>query len=42
MDHYVRETAGGSASEIAKAKELSTLVITQADFDTIKAKALAS
>ena len=42
MDQYVRDTAGGSASEIAKAKELlDSGAITQADFDAIKAKALA-
>ena len=41
MDEYVRETAGGSASEIAKAKELlDSGAITQAEFDSIKAKAL--
>ena len=38
MDEYVRETAGGSASEIAKAKELlDSGAITQAEFDSIKA-----
>ena len=43
MDEYVRETAGGSASEIAKAKELlDSGAITQAEFDAIKAKALSS
>ena len=43
MDEYVRETAGGSASEIAKAKELlDSGAITQAEFDSIKAKALSS
>ena len=43
MDQYVRETAGGSASEIAKAKELlDSGAITQAEFDSIKAKALAA
>jgi hypothetical protein len=42
MDEYVRETAGGSASEIAKAKELLDAgAITQAEFDAIKAKALS-
>jgi Short C-terminal domain/Phospholipase_D-nuclease N-terminal len=42
MDEYVRETAGGSASEIAKAKELlDSGAITQAEFDSIKAKALS-
>jgi phospholipase D-like protein/putative oligomerization/nucleic acid binding protein len=40
FDQYVRETAGGSAAEIAKAKELLDAgTITQADFDAIKAKA---
>jgi hypothetical protein len=44
MDDYVRSTAGGGpASEIAKASELLEAgKITQADFDAIKAKALAS
>ncbi len=42
MDRYVRDTAGGSASEIAKAKELlESGAITQAEFDSIKAKALS-
>ena len=42
MDRYVRDTAGGSASEIAKAKELlDSGAITQEEFDSIKAKALA-
>jgi len=44
MDKYVRETAGGSGSvdEIAKAKELLDAgTITQAEFDSLKAKALA-
>ena len=42
MDDYVRETAGGSAAEIAKAKELLDAgTITQAEFDAIKAKALS-
>ena len=41
FDEYVRETAGGSAAEIAKAKELLDAgTITQAEFDAIKAKAL--
>ena len=41
MDQYVRETAGGSASEIAKAKELlDSGAINQQEFDAIKAKAL--
>ena len=42
FDQYVRETAGGSAAEIAQAKELlDSGAITQAEFDAIKAKALA-
>jgi hypothetical protein len=42
MDEYVRETAGGSATEIAKAKELlDSGAITQAEYDSIKAKALS-
>jgi hypothetical protein len=42
MDEYVRQTAGGSASEIAKAKELlDSGAISQAEFDSIKAKALS-
>jgi hypothetical protein len=42
FDQYVRETAGGSAAEIAKAKELLDAgTITQADFDAIKAKAVS-
>jgi Short C-terminal domain/Phospholipase_D-nuclease N-terminal len=41
FDQYVRETAGGSAAEIAKAKELLDAgAITQEEFETIKAKAL--
>ncbi len=41
MDQYVREAAGGSAAEIAKAKELLDAgTITQEEFDAIKAKAL--
>jgi hypothetical protein len=43
FDQYVREAAGGSAAEIAKAKELLDAgTISQAEFDTIKAKALSS
>jgi Short C-terminal domain/Phospholipase_D-nuclease N-terminal len=43
FDQYVRDTAGGSAAEIAKAKELlDSGAITQEEFDRIKAKALAS
>jgi Short C-terminal domain/Phospholipase_D-nuclease N-terminal len=42
FDQYVREAAGGSAAEIAKAKELLDAgTITQEEFDAIKAKALA-
>jgi Short C-terminal domain/Phospholipase_D-nuclease N-terminal len=42
FDQQVREAAGGSASEIAKAKELlDSGAITQEDFEAIKAKALA-
>ena len=42
FDSYVRETAGGSAGEIAQAKELlDSGAITQAEFDAIKQKALA-
>jgi hypothetical protein len=42
FDQYVRQTAGGSAAEIAKAKELLDAgTITQADFDAIKAKAVS-
>ena len=41
-DDYVRETAGGSAAEIAKAKELLDAgAITQQEFAALKAKALA-
>jgi hypothetical protein len=42
FDQHVREAAGGSATEIAKAKELlDSGAITQADFDRIKQKALS-
>jgi hypothetical protein len=45
FDDYVRKTAGsggGSAGEIEKAKELlDNGTITQAEFDALKAKALA-
>ena len=43
MDDYVRSTAGGgAATEIEKAKALlDSGAITQAEFDAIKAKALA-
>jgi predicted PurR-regulated permease PerM len=43
FDQYVQSVAGGSADQIAKAKELLDAgTITQAEFDQIKAKALAS
>ena len=45
MDEYVRPTAGtggGAAAEIDKAKQLlDSGAISQAEFDAIKAKALA-
>lgn len=42
FDNYVRDAAGGSAAEIAKAKELLDAgTITQSEFDAIKAKALS-
>jgi hypothetical protein len=42
FDEYVRDTAGGSAGEIEKAHGLLEKgAITQAEFDSIKAKALA-
>jgi uncharacterized membrane protein YcjF (UPF0283 family) len=42
FDQQVREAAGGSANEIAKAKELlDSGAITQAEFEAIKAKALS-
>jgi hypothetical protein len=42
FDDYVRDAAGGSAAEIAKAKELlETGTITQEEFDALKKKALA-
>jgi len=43
FDDYIRTTAGGSAAEIEKAKQLlDSGAITQAEFDQIKAKALAT
>jgi Phospholipase_D-nuclease N-terminal/Short C-terminal domain len=42
MDDYVRSVSGGGAAEIEKAKGLlDNGTITQAEFDAIKAKALA-
>jgi uncharacterized membrane protein YhaH (DUF805 family) len=42
FDDYVRDAAGGSAAEIAKAKELLDAgTITQEEFDAIKARALS-
>ena len=42
FDQYLRETAGGTAGEIAKAKELlDSGAIDQAEFDQIKRRALA-
>jgi uncharacterized membrane protein YcjF (UPF0283 family) len=42
FDEYVKDAAGGSAAEIAKAKELlDSGAITQEEFDRIKAKAIA-
>jgi Phospholipase_D-nuclease N-terminal/Short C-terminal domain len=42
LGQYVREAAGGSAAEIAKAKELLDAgAIDQGEFEAIKAKALS-
>jgi hypothetical protein len=42
FDDYARDRAGGSAAEIAQAKELlDSGAITQTEFDSLKAKALA-
>ena len=42
LDQYVRDASGGSAGEIAQAKQLlDSGTITQDEFEAIKAKALA-
>jgi phospholipase D-like protein/putative oligomerization/nucleic acid binding protein len=43
FDEYVRSVGGGSAAEIEKANQLlSSGAITQAEYDQLKAKALAT
>jgi Short C-terminal domain/Phospholipase_D-nuclease N-terminal len=43
FDSYVRDAAGGSATQIAKAKELlDSGAITQEEYDKLKAQALAT
>lgn len=43
FDDYVRSVSGGSADEIAKAKQLlDSGAITQSEFEAIKSRALAS
>jgi Short C-terminal domain/Phospholipase_D-nuclease N-terminal len=43
VDEHIRSVAGGAAAEIDKAKQLlDSGAITQAEFDTIKQKALAA
>ena len=43
MDEYIRTTAGGSAAEIEKAKQLlDSGAISQGEYDKLKAQALAT